>query len=477
MVYVNQSILEASICQDSFYDFVQRFWDQIIPEKPIWNWHIKYLCDELQQMAERVFKRQPKEYDLIINISPGSTKSTICSVMFPAWLWTVDPTICSICGSYGYPLSLYLATKSLDVMRSDKYKKLFPNVLFKKSKMEEMSNTMQGMRIATSTGGAITGKHGHFIIVDDPISPKDITSKVTMDSANRWIDQTLLTRMVDRSITPVILIMQRLHQNDPTQHLLDKPEHGKIRHICLPAVITPKVKPRRLRGDYKYSEDIVEKAEKFCFETFSQTKEEYCFEKDINFERGQFVDLMIHHGFFADRHMDPKRLPFDVLCQAKADLGEFGYSGQFLQDPIPLGGGLFKVSRITIDIPPNKMKQRVRYWDKAGTADGGAYTVGALITEDLHKRIWILDIVRGRWDAHEREQIILNTARMDGRHVVVGIEQEPGSGGKESAQNTVRHLAGFRIRVDIPRGNKLQRALPLADALNGRNVYMVKASW
>ena len=429
MVYINQTLLEASICKDSFYDFVKTFWSTIIPEKPVWNWHIKLLCDELQEIAERVFLRQPKEYDLIINISPGSTKSTICSVMYPAWMWTVDPTIHSICGSYGYPLSLNLASKSLDIMVSDKYRKFFPYVILKKKKMEEITNASRGMRISTSTGGAITGKHGHVIIVDDPISPKDIMSKVTMDTANRWIDHTLLTRMVDRNITPVILIMQRLHQSDPTQHLLDKKERGKIRHICLPAVKTARVKPRRLRKFYK------------------------------------------------DDHMDPLRLPLEVLRKAKGDLGEFGYSGQFLQDPIPLGGGIFKISRITVDTPPNKMVTRVRYWDKAGTADGGAYTVGAYLAKDRMKRIWILDVVRGRWDAHEREQVILNTARMDGKNVRVGVEQEPGSGGKESAQNTLRNLSGFRVTIDRPIGDKLLRSIPFASQMNGGNVYMVKAAW
>ena len=429
MVYINQTLLEASICKDSFYDFVKAFWGTIIPEKPVWNWHIPYLCNELQTIAERVFLRQPKEYDLIINISPGSTKSTICSVMYPAWMWTVDPTINSICGSYGYPLSLNLASKSMDIMLSDKYRRLFPHVVLKKKKMEEIINQSRGMRISTSTGGAITGKHGHVIIVDDPISPKDIMSKTTMETANRWLDHTLLTRMVDRSITPVILIMQRLHQSDPTQHMLDKREAGPIRHICLPAVKTTRVKPRRLRKFYK------------------------------------------------DNHMDPFRLPPAVLKNAKGDLGEFGYSGQFLQDPIPLGGGIFKTSRITVDTPPNKMVARVRYWDKAGTADGGAYTVGAYLTKDRMGRYWILDVVRGRWDAHEREQVILNTARMDGKSVRVGVEQEPGSGGKESAQNTLRNLAGFRVTIDRPVGDKLLRSIPFASQMNGGNVYMVKASW
>ena len=75
---------KSRLCKEEFFYFVKTFWDTIISEEPVWNWHIEYLCNEIQEMAERVFEGKPKEYDLIINISPGSTKSTICSRMFPA---------------------------------------------------------------------------------------------------------------------------------------------------------------------------------------------------------------------------------------------------------------------------------------------------------------------------------------------------------------------------------------------------------
>ena len=77
--------LVRSICEESFFEFLKEFWDTIIPEEPVWNWHVEYMCSQLQQMAERVFLNESKRYDLIVNISPGSTKSTIASVAFPSW--------------------------------------------------------------------------------------------------------------------------------------------------------------------------------------------------------------------------------------------------------------------------------------------------------------------------------------------------------------------------------------------------------
>ena len=96
----DQKAIKAERCKRSFYYFFREFWNVIESETLKDNWHIEYLCNELQEIAERVFDRQPKEHDLIVNIPPGQTKSTIATVMFPAWCWTVDSTIRTISSSY-----------------------------------------------------------------------------------------------------------------------------------------------------------------------------------------------------------------------------------------------------------------------------------------------------------------------------------------------------------------------------------------
>ena len=128
MPVIDRDLLEASLCRDSFYDFVRLFWHIIIPEEPIYNWHIEYLCQELQEIAERVFRGETKKHDLVINISPGTTKSTICSVMFPAWVWTRMPSCRSICASYAYSLAMDLSRRSRDLVQSKKWIRLFGNI-------------------------------------------------------------------------------------------------------------------------------------------------------------------------------------------------------------------------------------------------------------------------------------------------------------------------------------------------------------
>src|SRR5690606_8490821 len=114
--------INSAICRVDFFEFVKEFWHEVIPENPVWNWHIPYLCGELQKYGERVKARLPKDDDLIINIPPGTSKSTIATVMFPAWVWTIDPTLRVLTASYSSSLSTDHSVKSRDIIKSDKYK-------------------------------------------------------------------------------------------------------------------------------------------------------------------------------------------------------------------------------------------------------------------------------------------------------------------------------------------------------------------
>lgn len=457
---ISKNQLKASILKDSFADFVKTMWPVVVPEELIWNWHMDVLCNELQRMAERVFENKPREYDLIINIPPGTSKSSICSVMFPAWVWTRMPSARTICSSYAYSLSLELSRLSRLIIKSEEYTSLFPEIELTRDQDAKglFINTKGGKRYCASIGGSITGHHGHFLIVDDPMDPNAAISEKELEGVNKWMVDTLPTRKVEKAVTPMILIMQRLHQNDPSGMLLERrreqienqKKHGTedsenpivpIRHICLPGELSKLVRPRSMRKKY------------------------------IN-------------GL-----LDPVRLSRSVLEGLKPpNLSEFAYSGQIMQSPVPLGGGMFKTDRLTIDIPPpfRKFKQIVRYWDKAGTGGGGAFTVGCLMGIDNQDRYWVLDVIRGQWESSEREKIIKQTSQMDlamlrrggyKKLYRIGVEQEPGSGGKESAQNTVKNLKGFSVKVDRPTGDKVLRADPFSTQVNGENVYLKEGDW
>lgn len=438
----------ASVCADSFYQFVREFWSVVIPEEPVWNWHIEYLCNEMQKVAELVFCQQPKEYDLIINVPPGSTKSTICSIMFPAWAWTRMKTARTICGSYAYPLAMDLSRKSRDIVTSRKvnptdpprYAECYPEIALREDQNAKgyFANVHGGIRYSVGVGGSVTGMHGHFIIVDDPLNPLEALSEPELHSANLWMSETLSSRKVDKRITPTILIMQRLHEDDPTGNRLLRTKAGPIRHICLPVDDTWEVKPEECQAYYRQQKGM----------------------------------------------LDPIRLSPQVIKEAEGELGEVGYAGQYGQSPVPRGGATFKVEKLNVIKSPPVLKSVVRYWDKAASKAKGCFTVGAKLGVEMRQigdkvipHYVILDIQRGQWDTWTREQRILKTAQQDGTKVRVGIEEEGGSGGKDSALMTVSMLSGFRVIVDKPTGDKETRADPFSSAVNGGNVSVVDGPW
>lgn len=130
-----------------------------------------------------------------------------------------------------------------------------------------------------------------------------------------------------------------------------------------------------------------------------------------------------------------------------------------------------------VDAVPVQVKKRVRYWDKAGTAGGGDWTVGTLESEGMDGVFYIEDVERGQWGAGDREKVIKDVTRADPAVTEVGVEQEPGSGGLDAANYTVINLAGYAVERDRPTGQLLERAQPLASQAQVRNVKLVHGPW
>ena len=444
-------VIRRELNRQSFYEFLQYFWPLVSPHKFEGNWHIEYLCGQLEELAKRVGAREPRLHDLIINVPPGSTKTITCSIMFPVWCWTQWFWMRFICASYSGALALESAEYCRELVRSSQFQELYPDIGVKedkdtKSNFKIVKRTsinpgrlggviVGGSRYSTSVGGTLMGFHADILIVDDPINPTEAISVKERENANRWMEQTLPTRKTNKDITPTVLIMQRLHQDDPSGHMLAKLKQN-VFHICLPGEILnyrEQVKPPELAQ------------------------------------------------YYVDNLLDTKRITWKVLKDLEADLGQYGYAGQIGQDPTPPGGGMFKVDNfIKVLTLPNPMDvlHTVRYWDKAGTQGGdGSYTVGVRMSK-LKGGIWLVeDVKRGRWGTHEREKIIKATAVADGERVQVWVEQEPGSGGKESAEGTIRNLAGFSVYAERPTGDKVFRADPYSVQVNNKAFQILNGEW
>lgn len=430
---VSEAQLIASISRKSFKDFVREFVSIVIPGKFRWNWHIDVMCDELQEVAERVFAGKERKHNLVCNISPGTTKSTIFSVLFPAWVWIRMPSAKFICVSYAENLALDLSRRCRDVVMSEKYQKCFPEIELREdqSTKSQFGNTKTGMRYAAGTNGTVQGFHGDFIIIDDPLDPNRAVSEIDLTNCNYWVKNTLSGRYTDKVTGVMILVMQRLACDDPTALLTDKGA-APCRWLRIPATTEFLINPPELAR------------------------------------------------FYTDGLMDPVGLPKWFLDERRGPfgMGESMFAGQYGEDPVPLGGGVFKTNKLRWGPIPPKFKRLVRGWDKAVTPEkgdmlkGAAFSVGVLGGEDLYGNIWLLDVKRKRMDSYEREEAIKRNTERDGRGVVVAVEQEPGAGGKDSALATMRRLKGYKVILTPASGSKEARADAFSYAVNGGIVYI-----
>jgi predicted phage terminase large subunit-like protein len=179
----------------------------------------------------------------------------------------------------------------------------------------------------------------------------------------------------------------------------------------------------------------------------------------------------------------PEHKPLSFLEERRKVMNQSSWEALYQQHPVVVGGGLIPIDKIKCRAQWDRtgIKRTVRYIDKAGTADGGAYTAMVLMHAMYDKSFVISHVVRGQWSALEREQKIKIYAEADRtlyRHgYKVVIEQEPGSGGKESAENTIRNLAGFNVVADKVTGAKEVRAEPFTAQVQAGNVYYVAGGW
>jgi predicted phage terminase large subunit-like protein len=423
--------IEREYSERRLVHFVRQAWPVLEPATPyIHGWHIDAICEHLESITRGALQ------NLLINIPPRHAKSLLVAVFWPAWVWATQPETRWLFASYAQSLSTRDALKMRRLVQSPWYQRLWGErytLTNDQNAKMRFENSRTGYRIATSVGAIATGEGGSCVVCDDPHSAQQARSDAERENALVWWDETMSTRLNDPKRGAKVVIMQRLHERDLSGHIL---EQGGYEHLCLPAEYEP---------------------ERHCVTSVAQ---------DVRSEAGEPIW--------------PERMGADDLAKQRSTLGEVGFAGQYQQRPMPRGGGMFPVDRfyVTQHRPePDQIKASVRYWDKAGTRSGGSFTAGVLMHQFKDNSYIVTDVVRGQWSAGERETRIRQTAEMDGTDVTVWIEQEPGSGGKESAESTTRNLSGFRVYAERVTGDKESRAEPYAAQVEAGNVWLLKRDW
>lgn len=306
-------------CERSYYFFVQRAFKVLEPKTDFKdNWHIKFLCDRLQHEVERIAKGKPKTKDLIINIPPRTMKSLIVTVFLNAWTWTKYPEMRFICASYSASLAEEHSQLTRDVIQSSWYSSKWGDICeLKESTKSKFSNTATGRRASVGMGGS-TGKGANILIVDDPLNPKQAVSDIERTTANDLYKSTLYNRVNNPRVGLRIIIMQRLHSDDLTGHLL-RGFRDFYDHINFPAEENDKIRPIECRE--KYTQGVL------------------------------WSNLF----------------PINELMKLKANMSDNRYAGQYLQAPVLVGSRVWEPSWFkewTNEFPSN-VEAVVLSWDTA----------------------------------------------------------------------------------------------------------------
>jgi hypothetical protein len=424
-------LLRRRTVRKNLYEFVRQGWAEVEAVPFVDNWHIGAICEHLQAVTAGQI---PK---LLINVPPGSGKSLLTSVFWPAWEWAIDPSVRWLFASYDSKLSTRDSVRCRALIAKPWYRarRLHKFDLTGDQNQKTYFETDQGgYRLATSIGGHGSGEDPDRIVCDDPHNVQQAESPQERQSVLDWWDLTMSTRGVSRNARRVI-IMQRLHQDDLSGHVL---ADGDWVHLCLPMRYEPGRMPTTPLG---WADPRTEEGALLCPAQFSSV----------------------------------------AVAQLEKSLGAYGAAGQLQQRPVPREGGMFKESYFNqrVKVAPYHAT-RVRYWDRAATQDGGCYTAGTLLALSADGNWYVENVVHGQWEPETRDEKIRAAALRDRNRYgprnepVIWIEHEPGSSGVDAYKHAVRKLAGFRVCPDRPTGAKEVRAEPWASQCAAKNVYLVE---
>lgn len=355
---------------------------------------------------------------LMIFCPPQHGKSSMTTIRYPVWRLERNPELRVIVGCYNQTLANRFSRQARRIaaerMALDAERKA----------MEEWQTAAGGVFRAVGVGAGITGQGGDLILIDDPVkSREEAESQSYRDRVWDWYSQDLFTRQGPSAA--MILIMTRWHEDDLAGRILASEDGPNWTVVNLPA-------------------------------------------------EAETADVL---GRAPGAALCPDRYDEAALADRRAVLGTYAFTALYQGRPLPPGGGMFKREWFEIVGAAPATATSVRAWDKAGTEGAGDYSAGVKIVRDKAGLFYICDVVRGQWSALARETIMRQTATMDGTMTSIVLEQEPGSGGLESAQNSVRNLAGFRVSAEKVTGEKATRAMPFAAQCEASNVKLVQGAW
>lgn len=372
----------TAILQVDFLSFIELSFYELNPDSKL------LLADYIEVIAAKLEDcRLGKCKRLIINLPPRYLKSHCASVAFTAWLLGHNPSTQIICASYGQDLSEKLARDARSIMTSAWYQEVFATRLHpNKQAVNDFMTTRNGGRMATSVGGVLTGRGGDFLIIDDPIKPEDALSETQRRNANIWFDHTLRSRLNNKADGCIIIVMQRLHQDDLVGHVLDE---GGWEVLSFPAI--------------------------------AEEDETHVIHSPLG-----------SHTFIrkAAEALHPERETADMLLGIRKTMGEYAFASQYQQSPSPQGGAMVKREWLKYYITeerPATFERIVQSWDTANKAgELNDYSVCTTWGEK-NKHYFLLDVFRRRMEYPDLKRSVREQARFHNANIILIEDKASGT--------------------------------------------------
>jgi predicted phage terminase large subunit-like protein len=294
--------LDKRLCEESLAEFVKRSWHAVEPLQPYKHgWHIDFICEHLEAItAGEIVDGEPYNR-LLINVPPGTMKSLLVNVFWPAWEWGPKnmPGLRYVCASHSLALAIRDSMRMRRLIASDWYVRHWGDRVIIRDDQNakgKFETTQAGWREAIAAE-SITGARGDRVIIDDALSVDDANSDTVREGVNQWFREAVPTRLNNPDTSAIIVIMQRLHESDLSGLILDN--DMKYDHVMLPMRYDPdRAAPTRLG----------------------------------------LMDIRTT----ADELLFPARFPLAVVVRDETIMGPFATAGQFQQSPTPRGGGVIK---------------------------------------------------------------------------------------------------------------------------------------
>ena len=382
--------------------FIHQCFQELNPETTFSDApHLEVIAAKL---SDCLLEKGPRR--LILCLPPRSLKSLSVSVASVAWILGQEPSKRIICASYGQDLADKHARDTRTIMTSPFYQRLFPNSKITKNSISDMHTSRHGYRMATSVGGVLTGRGGDILILDDPQKPSEALSQTSRDAVNDWFDNTLLSRLDNKQTGIIILVMQRLHQDDLVGHLLGRGDDWTV--LSFPA--------------------IAEKDEEYSIETAC----------------GPY-----HYVRKTGEVLDPSRESLQTLLNLKTQIGSYNFASQYQQDPTPASGNMVLAEWIQYYDPAGPLPHfslTLHSWDTANKS-GELNDYSVCTSWGVHNgKYFLLDVFRQKLDYPTLRRTIVDRFEKSRPNVVL-IEDR--ASGTQLIQDLRPHL-GHRIKPYAP---------------------------